>query len=77
MIKAGLVVPATIQLSLIIGPNPKKLGSSSKLLQISTALYMSGAFLSCLTLLVVLWTHMLSSNLQLKHDIYLERDKLR
>lgn len=77
MIKQGIVNPVFIQMSLIIGPNPKKLGSSSKLLQISSYLYVSGALFSCITLIVLVSTHFVSSNLQLKHDINLEREKMR
>ncbi len=77
MIKQGFKNPVFIQMSLIIGPNPKKLGSSSKLLQISTFLYFSGAILSCIALIALLATHFTTSDLQLKHDIYLEREKMR
>jgi len=63
MIKQGIVSPVFIQMSLIIGPNPKKLGNSSKLLQISTYLYISGALFSCIALIVTLSTHFVSSNI--------------
>jgi hypothetical protein len=63
MIKQGFKNPAYIQMSLIIGTNPKKLGSSSKLLQISTSLYYAGAILSCIALIAFLATHFTASNL--------------
>ena len=63
MIKQGFKSPVFIQMSLIIGPNPKKLGSSSKLLQISKSFYFAGAILSCITLLAFLATHLTTSDL--------------
>jgi hypothetical protein len=63
MIKQGFKNPVFIQMSLIIGPNPKKLGSSSKLLQISTFLYFCGAILSCITLIAFLATQFMTSDL--------------